>query len=113
MTVTHSFDAESLAIDLEPEVDRICRVIAEHVGASMRRGAVVALSGGIDSSVPASLGVRALGSDRVFGLHMPERESSDDTLAYSRLVSDSLGIDSTLEEISPMLEAAGCYRRRD
>jgi NAD+ synthase len=79
----------------------------------MRRGAVVALSGGIDSSVTAALCVRALGADRVFGLHMPERESSDDTLGFSRLVSDSLGIDSALEEISPMLEAAGCYRRRD
>ncbi|MGN6131712.1 MAG: NAD(+) synthase, partial [Nocardioidaceae bacterium] len=73
----------------------------------------VALSGGIDSSVVAALCVAALGKDRVFGLHMPERESSDDTLGYSRLVSDAFGIDSQLEEISPLLEAAGCYRRRD
>jgi NAD+ synthase len=44
---------------------------------------------------------------------MPERESSSETITLSRLVSDSLGIDSALEEISPILEAAGCYRRRD
>ncbi len=74
---------------------------------------MVALSGGIDSSVVAALCVRALGPERVFGLHMPEKESSDDTLGFSRQVSDALGIDSVLEEISPILEAAGCYRRRD
>jgi NAD+ synthase len=74
---------------------------------------VVALSGGIDSSVVAALCVRALGGNRVFGLHMPERESSSETIMLSRLLADSLGIDSALEEISPLLDAAGCYRRRD
>ncbi|GAA4753668.1 NAD(+) synthase [Gordonia alkaliphila] len=68
---------------------------------------------GIDSSVTAALCLYALGPDRVFGLHMPEKESSTDTIDYSRLISDSLGIDSALEELSPILEAAGCYRRRD
>jgi len=79
----------------------------------MRRGAVVALSGGLDSSVTAALCVRALGQDRVLGLHLPERESSDDTLRLSRAMSGSLGIDSVLEDITPPLEALGCYRRRD
>jgi NAD+ synthase len=74
---------------------------------------VVALSGGIDSSVVAAVCVAALGRDRVFGLHMPERESSDDTLRLCRMLADSLGIDSVTENISPLLEAAGCYRRRD
>ena len=43
-----------------------------------RRGVVVALSGGIDSACVAALAVRALGPKRVFGLHMPERDSSSD-----------------------------------
>ena len=71
------------------------------------------MSGGIDSSTVAALCVAALGKDRVFGLHMPEQESSPDTLVLSRLVADSLGIASAVEEISPILEGAGCYRRRD
>ena len=61
----------------------------------------------------AALCVAAVGKERVFGLHMPERESSSDTIMLSQLLADSLGIDSELEEISTILEAAGCYRRRD
>ena len=113
MTITTTFDRDSLAIDAEAEVARISAALTDYLGRSMRRGAVVALSGGIDSSVTAALCVAALGKDRVFGLHMPERESSDDTIMLSRMLADSLGIDSKLEEISPMLEAAGCYQRRD
>jgi NAD+ synthase len=54
-----------------------------------------------------------LGKERVFGLHMPEKESSADTLRLSRLLADSLSIDSTLEDLTGVLEASGCYRRRD
>lgn len=113
MTVTSTFDVGRLAIDPEVEADRICRVIADHVSGSMRRGAVVALSGGLDSSVTAALCVRALGLDRVFGLHLPEWESSPDALRLGRLVSGSLGIDTATEDITATLEAFGCYRRRD
>jgi NAD+ synthase len=113
MTITTTFDRDSLAIDAEAEVARISAALTDYLARSMRRGAVVALSGGIDSSVTAALCVAALGKDRVFGLHMPERESSDDTIMLSRMLADSLGIESRLEEISPMLEAAGCYQRRD
>jgi len=107
------FSAATLRIDAEQEATRICAVLTHYLARTRRRGAVVALSGGIDSSVVAALCVRAFGPDRVFGLHMPEKESSDDTLGFSRQVSNALGIDSALEEISPILEAAGCYRRRD
>ena len=113
MTITTTFDRDSLAIDAEAEVARISAALTDYLVGSMRRGAVVALSGGIDSSVTAALCVAALGKDRVFGLHMPERESSDETIMLSRMLAESLGIDSMLEEISPMLAAAGCYRRRD
>jgi NAD+ synthase len=44
---------------------------------------------------------------------MPEKESSADTLRLSRLLAGTLAIDSVVEDISPILEAAGCYRRRN
>jgi NAD+ synthase len=78
-----------------------------------RRGAVIALSGGIDSSVVAGLCARAFGPERCRALLMPERESSESTLALSREVAETFGIPSTLEEITPALEALGCYQRRD
>jgi NAD+ synthase len=107
------FGQDSLTIDSGAEAERIAGGIRDYVAQTRKKGAVVALSGGIDSSVTAFLCVKALGKDRVFGLHMPEKESSSDTIKLSRSVSDALGIDSKLEEISPLLEAAGCYRRRD
>jgi len=112
MTTT-PFGPESLGIDAEAETARIGETLTAYLAESKRRGVVVALSGGIDSSVVAALCVAALGPERVFGLHMPERESSSETLTLSRLLSDSLGIESVLEEISPLLDAAGCYQRRD
>jgi NAD+ synthase len=112
-TSTRPFGPASLWIDLEAETARIAKSLTGYLAQSKRRGVVVALSGGIDSSTVAALCVAALGKQRVFGLHMPERESSWETVTLSRLLSDSLGIDSALEEISPILEATGCYQRRD
>lgn len=112
-TLTRPFGRASLRIDPGLETAKISATLNAYLAQSKRRGVVVALSGGIDSSAVAAACVAALGRERVFGLHMPEQESSSDTLRLSRLLADSLGIDSTLEEISPILEAAGCYRRRD
>lgn len=100
-------------LDEKAEVERITQRIHDVVERSRRRGIVVAVSGGIDSSVVASLAVRALGRERVFALHMPEKESGDETLPLSTELTDALGIDSAVEDISPVLTALGCYRRRD
>jgi NAD+ synthase len=103
----------SLNIDLQSETERIAQRLRSYLAQTKRKGAVVALSGGIDSSVTAALCVFALGSDRVFGLHMPELASSPETIGLSTAVSDAFGIDSVLENITPVLEAAGCYSRYD
>jgi NAD+ synthase len=78
-----------------------------------RRGAVVALSGGIDSSVTAALCARAFGPERTVALLMPERESSGDTLDLSRTVVEATGIRSVHEDITPVLDATRCYERRN
>jgi NAD+ synthase len=83
------------------------------LGEFRRRGAVLGLSGGIDSSVVAALCVRAFGRDKVLGLFMPERHSSDDALTLGRSVADSLGIEAIVEDVAPALEGLGCYRRQD
>jgi NAD+ synthase len=107
------FGPASLRLDGGLEVAKIAESLTDYLTHSRRRGVVVALSGGIDSSTVAALCVAALGKERVFGLHMPEHESSPETIMLSRLVSESLGIDSAMEEISPILEGARCYERRD
>ncbi len=107
------FSREVLHIDAPRVAGEIQAAIREQVlGHLRRRGAVVGMSGGIDSSVVASLCVRALGADRVFGLLMPERDSSSDALRLGRLLADRLGIRHTVEDVGPALEALGCYARQ-
>jgi NAD+ synthase len=103
-----------LELDAAAEVDHICAGIKAAVFGQLRRkGIVVGVSGGIDSSVVAGLAARALGKERVFALFTPEVDSSDDSLRLGRVVTDWLQISSALEDISPILETAGCYRRRN
>ena len=101
-------------LDLDPaaEVDRIAGRIREQVGGMKKRGAVVAISGGIDSSVVAGLCARALGGERVFGLLLPERDSSGESSRLGSAVAETFGIPFVTENIAPALEAAGCYARQ-
>ncbi|RWL20018.1 MAG: NAD(+) synthase [Mesorhizobium sp.] len=111
--VISSFSKAALVINARVEVDRIVQTLREQVfGTLRRRGVVVGLSGGIDSSVVASLCARAFGSDKVLGIFMPERHSSGDSLRLGRSVAAQLGIDTILEDIAPALEAVGAYRRQ-
>jgi len=103
-----------LTLDAETEIERIAQSLrAQVLGDFRRRGAVLGLSGGIDSSVVAALCARAFGKDKVLGLFMPERHSSDDALMLGRLLADTLGIEAIVEDIAPALEGLGCYRRQD
>ena len=112
--MTFSADAVRLGARAEAEAARICAWLRETVlGEHKRRGVVVGLSGGIDSSVVAALAVRALGADRVLGLFMNEGESARETVELGRVIAGHLGIATVDEDISGVLAAAGCYTRRD
>ena len=105
---------EMLQIDAARETERIVATMREQVQRKLRRkGVVLGLSGGIDSSVVAALCVRAFGPRNVLGLLMPEHDSSSDSELLGRLLGDHLGMESILENIGPTLEAAGCYARRN
>ena len=107
------FSRNVLSIDARAVVEQAEKAIAEQVlGVLRRRGAVVGMSGGIDSSVVAALCVRALGKDRVFGLLMPERDSSPDALRLGHLLAGQLGIRHAVEDITAALEGLGCYARQ-
>lgn len=96
------------------EIERITSALRSTVLERFhRRGAVLGLSGGIDSSVVAALCARAFGPDRVLGLFLNEAESSADTVRLGRAIAGHLGIPSVDEPLSPALAAVGCYARRD
>lgn len=106
------FSDTVLELDCEKEVERISASIRSALGRKLkRRGLVVGVSGGIDSSVTLGLSVRALGAKRVFALQMPERDSADETLPLSGAVTARFGVETRLEEITPILEAVGFYQR--
>jgi NAD+ synthase len=103
-----------LWIDCNRESSRIEAAIRQYICEKLRRrGAIVALSGGVDSGVVGALCVRALGPERVFGLLLPEKDSSPETRLLSQLIVEHLGIDYECQDITPLLTAAGCYRYRD
>jgi NAD+ synthase len=107
-------DARVLEMDNDAVVETICRRLREILAKDLsRRGFVVAMSGGIDSSVSAALCVRAVGKDRVYGLLLPERDSAGASTARGRQLAEHLGIQYELFDIAPALEAIGCYRWRD
>ncbi len=108
------FSSETLKLDAEKEANRIAEKIKTIVSKNLKRqGLIVAMSGGIDSSTVAGLCVEALGKKRVLGLLMPEKHSAEDTLELSRSAADTLGIETLYENISPVLESLGCYKKQD
>jgi len=113
MSVAAQFSSAVLRINAAAEVDRLAAGIRNALRDLRRRGVVVGLSGGIDSSVVAALAARAVGPQRVIGLMLPESESSADSLVLAKQLADGLGLLTAVEDVGPTLEAAGCYRRRD
>jgi NAD+ synthase len=108
------FSREVLGIDPREVAGQIESTIRRVVLSDLRRrGAVVGISGGIDSSVVAALCTRALGRERVLGLLMPERDSSGDALRLGHMLAEQLGIERMVEDIAGALAAVGCYQRQD
>lgn len=78
-----------------------------------KRGVVVGLSGGVDSSVTATLCVRALGPDKVLGVILPEKESHPSSSRCARIVAKRLGIKVIKRDITSILKAFGAYAIRE
>ena len=114
MIAAASIGNDALSLDAAAEVARIGEWMLNAVaGVLHKRGVVIAISGGVDSSVCAALAVRALGPKKVYGLLLPERDSSSSSAEQGRLVAEQLGIAYELFDIAPTLDALGCYRQRD
>ena len=102
-----------LGFDKEAAVEKITTGLRNFARKARKRGIVVAISGGIDSSVTSALCVRAFGAAKVFGLLLPEFDSSSDSLRLGRMVANHHGIEHEIVEIGPTLKAIGCYEARD
>jgi NAD+ synthase len=108
------FSKDVLAINAYEETERISGFIKETILKNMRkRGAVIGLSGGIDSALSAALCVKALGSEKVLGIILPEKDSSSVSEEYAFLLAERLGVKTKKIDITPLLEMFGAYEKRD
>ena len=104
-------------LDWEEVTDRICSFIREQMEKSGRNRLVIGVSGGLDSSTSAYLGVKALGRDHLVPFILPYRTSSQENLEDAHLVCRELGLEPRTVEITPMVDAyfsrfPGADRRR-
>jgi len=107
------FNKDILRISCEKETKRICDFIWQQMHQMRREGIVIGISGGLDSALAASLCVRSIGNDKVFGLILPEKDSSIDSAKYAKKHAEKLGIETEIIDITPTLESFGTYRKRD
>ena len=91
----------------------ITKLKSDVVNVLQRRGAVVGISGGIDSSVVLALSAKAFGPQRVTGIMLPEQDSSDDSRNLAQKLADKFGVSTLVEDITKALDGFGCYERRD
>ncbi len=112
---TNAYDIDPvLTLDFEHEVEKIAQRMRQILSQDLhRRGFIIAMSGGIDSSVCAALAVKALGVKKVFGLLMPEKDSSSTSGDLGKLLAKHLDIEYTVDNIASTLDSIGCYRWRD
>jgi NAD+ synthase len=103
-------------LDLDPaaESNLIIAALREKVPKLMRRyGAVVGISGGVDSAVVLALCVKAFGPEKVLAIMMPDKDSESDSENLARQVSAHYEVQPICENITSALEGFGCYLRRD
>lgn len=100
------------------DIEGVCNSIVEKMKQTVfqqlnRRGGVVGISGGIDSSVTLALSVKAFGAKNVLGVILPESESSSDSEMMAKKLAKKYDVDVVVENITAALNGFGCYSRRD
>ena len=109
------FSKDILFID---NIETVCESILEKLRNDLahklqRRGAVVGISGGIDSSVVLALSAKAFGPKKVLGIMLPEQDSSDESKRLAEKLAQKFEVSTLVENITMALDGFGCYRRRD
>lgn len=109
------FSKNILYID---DIEKVCNGIIQKLKTDVtktlnRRGGVIGISGGIDSSVVLALASKAFPAERLLGIMLPEQDSSDESRMLAQKLADKFGVPTLVENITGALDGFGCYRRRD
>jgi len=102
---------DNLKIEQPEKVeDVITNFIKYNVQKFNRDGAIIGLSGGIDSALSAFLAVKALGNENVLALFMPERDSSSQSEKSAKLIADALNMSFKSFDFTDVLDKIGVYK---
>lgn len=108
------FTKDSILIDAKAETDRLIKELKEKVAFKLKkRGAVIGVSGGIDSSVVLALCTKTFGPGKVLAVMMPEKDSSPESKKLATLLCEKFNVPFVLEDLTDAVNGFGCYRRRD
>ena len=107
------FTKDILKIDCAQETEKICAFIKKQAYETKKDGAVIGVSGGVDSAVSLSLLVKTFGKEKVMGLILPEKNSNPISAEYARKQAEKLGVKTELIDMTPVLEAMGTYKKID
>ncbi len=94
-----------LRIDTELARKILVTMVHEEVTKVGFSRVVFGLSGGIDSALVAAIAAEALGKDNVKAVLMPYKASSPESLADAHLVADAFGLERTVVDITPQVDA--------
>ena len=109
-----AFSKNDINIDAGREATRIIDWMRQVVGAKLhKRGGVVGISGGLDSSVCLALGAKAFGPERVLGITMPESDSNPESARLARKLARKFGVNYIVEDMTAALAGFATYQRRD
>jgi NAD+ synthase len=108
------FSKNDIKIDAAAETDRIINQMRQIVGQTLhKRGSVIGISGGLDSSVCLALSAKAFGPERVLGITMPESDSNRESAVLARKLAGKFGVRYIVEDMTAALAGFGTYARRD
>lgn len=115
MLTKKNFSEDIILLDnVEQVVNEIVEKLRNDIMHELKRfGAIIGISGGIDSSVCLALAVKAFGSDKVRGIILPEKDSSPDSETLARLLANQFGVEVIKEDLTQILSGFKCYERRD
>ncbi|MBK7228616.1 MAG: NAD(+) synthase [Ignavibacteriales bacterium] len=109
-----NFTMDSIYLNANVETERLVAALKDTVAFKLKkRGAVVGVSGGIDSSIVLALCAKTFGPDKVLAIMMPERDSSPESKELATLLCEKFKVPYILEDITDAVHGFGCYARRD
>lgn len=109
-----NFSMDSIFLNVNAETERLISSLKDAVAFKLKkRGAVVGVSGGIDSSVVLALCAKTFGPEKVLAVMMPEKDSSPESKELATLLCEKFSVPYLVEDITGAVNGFGCYQRRD